>query len=213
MKKIFIKVFIPSILFLGFSSYAQAVTPVLNFSDINSGPKIGNTDGVGSGAIVTVWGNNLGSSQGTSKIYVGDVEATTIYYWKNADGNLPGGPADLDTYHKMQEIAFAIPSGAVNGSSPIKVKVDGVDSNTIPFTVRSGNIKFVKLDGNDGSGDGSWNNAYRTLQNVFDGDNGKLSPGDIVYSVGVNSVSGISVGRYATIKGTEENPISLTSSL
>ena len=72
--------------------------PALNFSDIDSGPKTGNTDGAGGltssrhGAIVTVWGNYPGSSQGSSKIYVGGVEAAHVYSWKDADGSLPGGP-------------------------------------------------------------------------------------------------------------------------
>lgn len=46
------------------------VAPILNFSDITSGPDTGLGDGYGSGAIVTIWGNNLGSSQGASTISV-----------------------------------------------------------------------------------------------------------------------------------------------
>lgn len=186
-------------------------TPVLNFSDITSGPKTGNTDGEGSGAIVTIWGNNLGSTKGASKVYIGDVEATKIYYWKDADGQLPGGPADLKTYHKMQEIAFAVPATAVDGANTIKVIVGGVDSNTLPFTVRSGNIYFVKSTGNDSTGNGSWASPWATLANVMNGGNGKLTAGDIVYSAGVGTTSEISLGVGGGLVGTESNPFSFIS--
>ncbi|VAW87147.1 hypothetical protein MNBD_GAMMA18-296, partial [hydrothermal vent metagenome] len=53
---------------------AFALVPVLHFSDINSGPKTGLNDGLGSGAIVTIWGNNLGDLQGDSKVYIGNKE-------------------------------------------------------------------------------------------------------------------------------------------
>jgi hypothetical protein len=185
--------------------------PALFFSDLPSGPKTGNSDGVGSGAIVTIWGRGLGSSQGTSKVYVGSVEAAAVYYWKNADGDLPGGPSDLSTYHQMQEVAFSIPAGAVDGANTIKVTVGGVDSNTLPFTVRAGGIKFVKATGNDSTGDGSWSNPWLTLTNVFAGGNGKLTAGDTVYSVGVGSVAGLRVGASGALKGTEASPIALVA--
>lgn len=192
-----------------FLPHGVVAAPLLNFSDIDSGPKNGNTDGVGSGAIVTIWGNNLGSSRGISKVYVGGVEVSAIYYWKDADGILPGGPADLKTYHKMQEIAFAIPATAVDGPNVLKVVVDGVESNGLPFTVRPGSIKFVKSAGNDSSGSGSWSSPWLTLQNVMGGGNSKLKAGDIVYSVGVGSSVGISIGKNGAIKGTASNPVSL----
>lgn len=197
------------ILFL-FASTSIAA-PVLNFSDIDSGPKSGNTDGVGSGAIVTIWGNNLGSTQSTSKVYVGEVEATAIYYWKDADGELPGGPADLKTYHKMQEIAFAIPAGAVDGVNTIKVTVGGTDSNTLPFTVRAGTIRFIKSTGTDtGNTTGSWTNPYKTLAETFAGGNNKIAAGDIVYDLGVGASTGLRVGRDVGITTpTADNPIAL----
>ena len=186
--------------------------PTLNFSDIDSGPSTGNTDGVGSGAIVTVWGNNLGATQGTSTISVGGVRATAVYYWKNADGTLPGGPSDLSTYHKMQEIAFAIPASAASGANTISVTVNGATSNTIPFTVRPGNIKFIKSGGNDGNS-GTWssplasfayfNGTYQT------GSSGHIAAGDIVYAVGVNSTSGLKIGGNYPALGTAINPIAI----
>ena len=64
--------------------------PVLSFSDLVYGPSTGNTDtSLGQkagedGAIVSVWGLNLGASQGSSSISVGGVPAARIYYWGNA---------------------------------------------------------------------------------------------------------------------------------
>ena len=194
--------------FLAFSVFATEgmAAPILNFSDIDSGPKTGNTDGVGSGAIVTIWGNNLGENQGTSKVYVGAVEATAIYYWKDANGKLPGGPADLYTYHKMQEIAFAIPSGASDGANKIKVIVGGVSSNTLPFTIRSGDIHFIKSGGSD-SNAGTWSSPWSTLNGAMDG--AHASTGDTVYSVGIGSTSGIKGGGVQTLAGKSGSPISL----
>jgi hypothetical protein len=198
--------FILCILLLLSTTLAEAA--VLNFSDITSGPRTGNTDGTGSGAIVTIWGQQLGSTQGTSKIYVGNVEATAIYYWKDADGTLPGGPANLSAYHKMQEIAFAIPATAPVGDTTISVVVDGSASNTIPFTVRTGNIYFIKSTGSDTTGTGSWSAPWQTLSNVVSG-NGKISAGAIVYSVGVGATANVNVGYTAALSGSIGNPFSV----
>ena len=72
---------------------SAAVNPVLNFSDLITGPDSGLGDGKGSGVIVTVWGQNLGSSQGASTISFVDASGTErnaahVYYWKNADGEV-----------------------------------------------------------------------------------------------------------------------------
>ncbi|MEI7891260.1 MAG: IPT/TIG domain-containing protein [bacterium] len=209
MQKQILKLIFCLLLFLIIPNFTHAASiPVLNFSDIDSGPKTGNTDGVGSGAIVTIWGNYLGSTQGTSKVYVGNVEATAIYYWKNADGQLPSGPADLYSSHKMQEIAFAIPATAPDGLTTIKVVVNGIETNTLPFTIRAGNIYFIKNGGNDTTGNGSWGNAWATLGNVVSG-NGKIAAGDVIYSVGIGANSSILVGVTNDLIGTASSPFSL----
>lgn len=182
------------IILLLFATTSFARSPVLHFSDLIAGPKTGNTDGVGSGAIVTVWGNDLGTMQGTSKVYIGDVEATAIYYWKDADGQLPGGPADLKTFHKMQEVAFAIPSGATDGPNTIKILVGGEYSNALPFTVRHGNIRFVKSGGNN-LGAGTWSSPWATVGYIGTGAGGELVSGDIVYIHGVDTTSGLVINN------------------
>ena len=196
------------------------VIPALNFSDITSGPKTGNTDGAGGltsaqhGAIVTIWGNYLGSPQGTSKIYIMDSmgiksEVAHYYYWKHANGQLPGGPADLSTYHKMQEIAFSLPASVADGNATIIATINGVNSNPLPFTVRDGSIRFIRSTGNDSFGDGSWGSPWVTLSATVRGGNSKLVAGDIVYSVGVGASSIVKVGEVVSLIGTSGSPYSL----
>ena len=141
-----------------------ANSPVLLFSDLITGPDVGLGDGKGSGVIVTVWGQNLGSSQGDGTLEFCDSEGVCregyLYYWKNADGNLPGGPANLFESHAMQEIAFSIPDSA-QGTGEIQL-TKGNRTSTLPFTVRAGTIYHVKSSGSD-SGDGSWDNPWLTV--------------------------------------------------
>ena len=155
-----------------FTAQAHSLEPVLNFSDLISGPDTGLRDGQGSGVIVTIWGQHLGSNQATSTLTFTDVtnkefSSPKIYYWKDANGQLPGGPANLYESHSMQEIAFSIPDVA-SGAGTIHVTVNGQDSNKLPFTVRSGNIYHVKSSGSDSSGDGSFGKPWRTAQNALD---------------------------------------------
>jgi uncharacterized protein (TIGR03437 family) len=81
---------------------------------------------------VTVWGRGLGDSQGSSSISIGGVDAP-VYVWKNATGPA----ADMYSKHGMQMISFLVPSGTPSGSQEIQVTVNGVATNSLPFTVRS----------------------------------------------------------------------------
>jgi hypothetical protein len=161
-KKISPLIWLLSIFFVG---QAYAIDPVLHFSDLVSGPDTGLGDGLGSGVVVTVWGQHLGSSQGSSDISFIDADGIDggpvhVYYWKNADGELPGGPANLYESHRMQEIAFSIPDSAI-GLGEILVTVNG-EASTLPFTVRPGNIYHVKFDGVD-EGDGLFAAPWGTV--------------------------------------------------
>ncbi len=95
-------------------SASAATPPVLAFTDLVSGPRSGNVDtshgqtsGV-DGAFVTVWGYNLGTSQGGSTITVGGTAPRAVYYWGNATP--PNcGPANLyNTHQKLQCVIFQI---------------------------------------------------------------------------------------------------------
>lgn len=161
--------------------------PVLFFSDLTSGPRTGNTDSSGGrtpgqdGAIVTIWGRNLGSTQGGSKVYCNGAQAASYYSWGNATS-----PANLYASHQMQSVSFQVSSSAQNGAGSIYVMVNGQQSNSLPFTVRSGNIRFVKTSGNDGSGSGSWSSPWRTIPKAV----ASLAIGDIAYICdGVNQTT------------------------
>lgn len=143
-----------------------AAAPHLAFSDLISGPDVGLGDGKGSGAIVTIWGQGLGSQQSNSKVIFRDSdgiprEAAHVYYWRDADGRAPGGPSNLFESHRMQEIAFSIPDSA-SGRGSVSVSVDGQISNSLPFTVRDGRIFHVKSTG-DETASGSWDNPWGSV--------------------------------------------------
>ncbi len=164
-------------------AFAETFPPKLNFTDLVAGPSTGLGDGKGSGVIVTVWGQFLGSQQSTSKILLSDQdgnehEAAYVYYWKNADGELPGGPANLFKSHNMQEIAFSIPD-VPSGDWFISVVVNGNNSNLLPFKVRDGRIYHVmasgvNLENTEGSFDKPWASLRFALDQV-------KTPGGTVY--------------------------------
>jgi hypothetical protein len=193
------------IFFIGISASNAYANPILNFSDLISGPDTGLGDGKGSGVIVTVWGQNLGSIQGNSSIEYCDSTSTCrsgyVYYWKNADGKLPGGPANLYESHRMQEIAFSIPDSAA-GAGTIKVTVNGMES-TLPFTVRPGGIYHVKSSGT-GTGDGSWSKPFATVDGFLE----NTGAGDTAY---LHDIDEGEFGKYRTwydnrgVKATDAN--------
>lgn len=207
-----------------FLSLAHGKEPLLRMSDITSGPGTGLGDSLGSGAIVTIWGNSLGSTQKNSKVFYKDStgterEATYVYYWKNADGKLPGGPSNLFTSHKMQEIAFSIPDAAI-GNGEIYLKLDGnKQSNSLPFRVSSiGSIYWV-ASGGDNTAACSYQAPCEYINaNINPSPQGgladeRLRAGDIVYSLGVQEPELCSGGRCSAMftrgaVGTLSDPIS-----
>jgi len=153
---------------------SQSSTPVLYFSDITSGPRTGNTDtSLGQtagqdGAIVTIYGRYLDGAT----VYCNGAPAAYYYYRGNASA-----PANLFQFHKMQMISFQISHLAQDGPGTIHAVVGGQQSNTLPFTVRQGNITFVKTSGDDNSGTGSWTIPWRTIIKAKE----TIAPGDIAY--------------------------------
>ncbi|MCL5991442.1 MAG: IPT/TIG domain-containing protein, partial [Bacteroidetes bacterium] len=196
-------------LFLAYTIYSQTPPPVLYFSDITSGPKTGNSDNsLGQtpgqdGAIVTIWGRNFSSGNADVKIFCNGMQSQFIYY--RGPANIG---ANLVPYHKMEMISFQIDNLANDGLGSIYVEVNGVISNSIPFTVRPGNIYYVKTTGNDNSGNGSWTNPWGTIVNGKD----NLAPGDILYVCdGVNQTTEENFEGCVVLSsdGTPGNPKSL----
>jgi hypothetical protein len=156
---------------------ASAADPFLAFSDLASGPATGNGDtsrgqtAGQDGAIVTLWGRALGSTQGASSVRVNGV-AARIYSWTDATA-----PANLSLRHQLQMVCFQIDHATPASGAGITVTVGGTTSNALPFTVRAGALRFVKTSGSDGSGTGSWSAPWRTLLKGMR----SLAPGDICY--------------------------------
>jgi len=162
MKKIFL-ITILLLTTLG-AAFAYAAAPAVFYSDLTSGPKTGGQNS--KGAFVTIWGKNFGSIRGTSYVSIGGGQADNYPVW-------------TDT-----KISFQLGTNAATGN--ITVTTSEGTSNGVSFTVRSGNIYFAKTTGNDSSGDGSWDNPWRTIIKVKN----SLATGDIGYICdGVNQTT------------------------
>ena len=163
-------------------------TGLIAFADIIDGPDTGlgyyeiiNDEVVlkGSGTLVTLWGW-FNETQGTSTVEFCDSDAETpckpaeVFYWKNADGQLPGGPANLYRSHGMQEIAVSVPDSA-NGEGYFKITVEGVESHH-PFTVRAGQIFHVKSNGSN-ENNGTFSMPFATVAHAVD----NTPAGSIIY--------------------------------
>lgn len=153
-------------------------TPALAFTDLVRGPRTGNADTSQgqtanvNGAIVSVFGENLGTSQGSSTLTIGGVAPAAIYYWGAATP--PNVPAALsNSYQALQMITFQVPSTCPLGTQNIAVTVNGLTSNSLTFTVASsGNILF--------------SNSFGSFQSAVDA----MAAGDILYvRDGVNVTS------------------------
>lgn len=214
-----------SIVFSLLFSLALHAAPRLAFTDLVNGPSQGLGDGLGQGAIVTVWGYQLGDS--TGQVLVTDSSGTTraaahIYYWKKADGALPGGPANLYKSHQLYEVAFSMPTSAL-GAARIELKnASGEISNSLPFSVIAGRIFHVKTNGNnnnDGSFTAPWGFLNADNSSIKSAGNGGLKAGDLVYVHGtlekidyVNGVLNARAGVFVrSLAGTADAHIAMVS--
>lgn len=158
------------------------------FSDLVSGPNYGGQDG--KGAFVTIWGKNFGAIRGSSYITVGGQQVDNYPLWSDT------------------KISFQL--GQNTGTGQIIVVTPEGDSNGIDFTVRGGNIYFVKVTGSDASGDGSWNNPWRSIIKAKK----SLQAGDIAYicdGVKQDTLDGYNACLNLDSSGTPYNPKALVA--
>ena len=118
------------LLFLLWPTLVFASPPVMFFSDLTSGPNTGGQDN--KGVFVTVWGRNFGASQGASTVSVG--------------GGL------VDNYPEWSDTKVCFQLGANAATGDIILTTTEGTTNTLPFTVRAGNIYFITPTGT-GNGD------------------------------------------------------------
>ena len=198
--------FILLVVLLCTSLFAYANSPVLLFSDIESGPNNGwSASEPSKGAAVTIWGNGFASTRGASFVTVNGTALTA-----NTDYAVWG---EFWPTEHFQKITFWLNDAVANGSGEITVTVNGVASNPLPFTVRAGTIHFI-TESNVG-GDG-------TLDNPFDVDNtgsdwiDDMAPGDLYYFRDATTYGGRYNGgnsciwiRRSETSGTAALPIAL----
>jgi len=176
----------------GLLSAAAQAAPLLFYSDLDSGP---------SGAFVTVWGKDFGSTKGSVLVGAAAVSGANILSWTDS------------------MIEFSVP--AIGGNNIVVRDSSGSNSNNISFTTRStGRIFYISDSlGNDsnnglaatnqGSGVGPWKTLPRLLDTV--------KAGDVVY-VRAGSYTKIDNTTYKThllirerYAGTPGNPIALVA--
>lgn len=136
--------------------------PAIFFTDIQSGPNTGGQDNLG--AFITIWGEGFGASRGSSKVTIGGAEVAKYVIWGKDNGVARG----LDM--------IVVQPGPGIASGNIVVTVNGKSSNTLPFTIRSGNIYFVipgagnASDSNVGTYAAPWKTIYQPRKVMVAGD-------------------------------------------
>jgi hypothetical protein len=168
--------------------------PALFFSDLISGPASGNTDATYSatgGVYVTLYGNFLTTPTVTLN---GASCLTTV-----------SAPATWMWYQRM-----VVKLGTACTTGNFVVTTAGGTSNGLAFTVRGGNIYYVKSTGNDSTGTGSFSAPWLTLTHARD----VMVAGDTIYDTNVSQIvdDGSGFGCFSIANsGTSGNPKSIIS--
>lgn len=160
------------------TSAVSAATPILFFSDITDGPRIGWEESSTRGVAVTIWGNNFGSTRGSNYVTVGGIQLTNDSDY--AEWGVTSGNA-----RDLERITFYLNNNCNSGAVKIIVTVNGATSNELDFYVHTaGNIYYV--DATNGSD--SYNGLYASYRGFVSGPwktlvyaRQHISSGDIVY--------------------------------
>jgi hypothetical protein len=132
----------------------QNLPPRIFYSDLDSGPGTGGLSN--NGVFVTIYGKGFGAAQGSSTVTVGGGAAVSYQQWSDT------------------KITFQ--PGAAGKSGNIIVNTSSGASDTVPFTVRAGNVYLVTTGGSD-SNDGTFAAPWKTSLHAL----GAIAPGDTVY--------------------------------
>ena len=194
------KKFLLSCLFVLLCSGAAFATqpPRLLYTDLTSGPKTGGENNWG--VYVTLFGKYFTTSTGT--VTLGGVPVATIRSWSDEKVVVQLGPS--------------VPDGASN----FIVTAGGVASNTLPFYVRTGRIRFwdptVSVSG-DGSVNSPWKNFSSWTSSITVGDTLYVKGGTAGYvDIRTNQIGDASkfiMGFYSTSlpEGTLNNEIAIVA--
>jgi hypothetical protein len=150
-----------------FAANAGGRSPVLFYTDIESGPATGGENG--DGGYVCVYGENFGAERGGARLMIGGVEAAAYKLWLD-----PGDPYIPGHYAKA---CGQVRHLAHKGAGNVQIVSAQGASNSLRFTVRDGRIFFSAPQGNDKAGDGSSGRPWRTIARC----KAAMAPGDICY--------------------------------
>jgi hypothetical protein len=170
------------------AALAMAQSPSILFTDLESGPNAGGENN--NGAFVTIYGTNLGAAP-TVTVGGGAAivkQAPQPYLW----------------YQKM-----SIQLGASARTGSIVVTNPSGASNSVPFTVRAGNIKCVSPTGSN-SNSGNFGSCWATLPYAVE----HMAAGDIAYGMDGVQTSGnhlYSAALFLVGGGTVGNPKALAA--
>ena len=175
-------------LITGLTTRAEAQTqpPQLFFTDLDSGPNAGGENVSGfAGAYVTLYGNFLGASQGSSTVTWNGQNCLRVLGATGAYGGW--GSA----YFWYQKIVVQLGSSCTPGTGNFVVTVNGNASNGLPFTVRSnGHQYFVATSGSDNNS-GSVSSPFATIPKCKNA----MVAGDVCYVQ--NGVSATAQDNYS----------------
>jgi hypothetical protein len=146
--------------------------PRIFFTDLLSGPNSGGENN--NGTILTIYGKNFGSTQGSSSVTVGGKAVASYLLW---GGRSKAG----STAAQLEMISVAIGSGAATGQVSVTTSAgpstcENAQDNC-QFTVRSGNIHCVATTGNDSNSGNFPSSCWSTIAKA----KSALAGGDIAY--------------------------------
>jgi hypothetical protein len=143
------------------------------------------------------------------------VEVAAYKLWQD-----PGSPYHPGSYAKAcVQVSHLTPSGP----QTLRFTTPNGNSNSLPFTVRSGNILWIATAGDDGIGNGSFAAPYRTISKC----QSKMAAGDICllgqsssdsfslsevgYNWAARQPNTASIGVMLSRSGTAGNPMALVA--
>ncbi len=141
------------LLFLALAISGSAAPPVVFYTDLVNGPKVGGPSN--NGTILTICGKNFGLTRDISTVTIGGGAVATYIGWGVG-------------ICKRQVDGIQVAIGASAASGAVKVTVGGVDSNTdVTFAVTTwkstaDRIFCVSTNGSD-SNNGQWTSDTQTL--------------------------------------------------
>ena len=173
---------------LAVPAISQAASPVIFYSDLNSGPNTGGENN--QGVYVTISGNNFGATRGSGYVTVGGGQVTNYPVWTNT------------------KIVFQLGAATASGNIVV-ISGTGESSNGLPFTVRAGRIFFVSPTGTGSGNVTSPMSPYNVTNNIQAGDTYYFRAG--AYS-GTFSGTGWTNANFvfgASQRGTPASPVAL----